>query len=206
MPRRSARSRAKFTVSDKRALNKVKKAISSEELHVIGVSFPVDPNTTGTVSNLSAVAQEVDSNDRLGDAIMPQMLEATGIITLHASATNSQVRMMIVRDNFGTTAIPAITDLFSSVTQFFQNRPAIGDVQSRARFTVIWDKFVILEANSYGSTIAVKMKKKLAQKQILYTGPAGTDEGQNNLYLFLASSEATNDPVVSIQTKFWYKP
>ncbi len=204
MPRRSGKARAKFTVADKRALNKVKRAVNNLEQNVHATAFTVDPNSSGAVVNLTAVLQGIDSNDRIGDSLNPSHIECRGIITLHASASDSRVRMMIVRDNFGTTTQPAITDMFTSVTQFAANKVSFGDVQSRARFTVIWDRYVLLDAGAHGLTNTVVMKKKLAKKPILYTGIQTTDEGQNNLYLFIASNEATNDPVVNIQSNFWY--
>ncbi len=39
---------------------------------------------------------------------------------------------------------------------------------------------------------------------IFYTGTAATDEGKGNLYLFIASSEATNDPGVSVDCMVKY--
>lgn len=198
MPRRSGKSRAKFTVADKRALNKVKRAVNAQEVKVISTAFTADPNSSGSVVALMPIAQGPDSNEREGDMVTLHSFKARGILTLHASATNTHVRMMVVRDNFGGTTIPAITDMFSSATQFIANKLPFGDTQSQDRFTVIWDRFVILDAGAHGLTQTVKVSKKLAKKNVNFTGAASSDEGQNHLYLFIGSSEATNDPVVNI--------
>lgn len=204
MPKRNqSKQSVKFTKRDKRDLGKVKRAINAREVKHVLTSFTSDPNSTGAVKPLTAVAQGIDDNDRIGDKIMPSHFEARGIVTGHASASNTQLRMMIVRDNFGTTTTPSITDLFSSAAKLVANKSQLGDEQVRARFTVIWDKFFILQTET-GITKTFVVRKKLAKKAILFSGAAGTDEGKNHLYLFIGSNEATNDPIVDAGFLFYY--
>ncbi len=204
MPRRSASRRVKFTVADKRALNKVKKVVNAQELKVHQFGITADPNTTGVTNSITAIAQGLDSSDRIGDSLTPSHLEISGNIQLHASASDSQVRMVVVRDNNGSTTVPAITDLYASVVAFAANKPPLGDTQSRARFTILWDKYVIVDATGHGETQGISMKKKLAAKPCLYTGTQTTDGGDDNLYLFIASNETTNDPIVTMLGNFFY--
>ncbi len=204
MPRRSGKAKAKFTVADKRALNKVKRVVNASELKVSGIAFAVDPNSTGSTVNLLPSGQGLDSNNRIGDKVQPIMIEARGVVTLHASATDSRIRMVIVRDNFNTGTLPSIASLYSSATLFIDNKAAIGDAQSRARFTILWDKMVVMDSGGHGLTQHFKFKRKLARKPVLYTGTAGTDEGEGQICLMLASNEATNDPVLSASSKIWY--
>ena len=121
---------------------------------------------------------------------------------MHASATDSLLRMMIVRDNLGTTTVPSITDAFSSVINFYQGKNALGDPQSRSRFTVLWDKQLDLGSNG-DSAHYFRFKKKM-NHVCLFSGAAGSDEGKGALYLWIASNEATNDPVVTADARILY--
>ncbi len=204
MPKLSNQKRAKFTRADKRTLNKVKRAINNRELKLLGTPFNVAPSTAVTIVPIADTVQSLDSDGRIGDVIMPSHMEVRGTVELHASATRSHVRMMIVRDNSGTTTVPVITDLFTSNAQFMANKSTIGDSQSRGRFTILWDKWVQLDQIAHGEIKSVVMRKKLAKKAVVMTGPAITDGGINGLYLFFGSSEVTNDPIVNMTCHLWY--
>lgn len=164
-------------------------------------SFTVDPNTTGAVVALTNIAQGSDKDERQGNKLRVKRLSLGGVITLHASATDSRVRMTIIRDNNGSTTQPAITDLFGTVADHFNNSIKTGDPQSNSRFSVLWDKMLIV--NSDTPTKQLKYAMEL-DHHVFYTGTASTDEGKGHMYLFISSSEATNDPVVAIKAQVWY--
>ncbi len=165
------------------------------EYHSLSTVFTVDPNTSGVALNLSAIAQGDTINNRQGNKLRVKHLEVGGIITLHASATNSQVRMMIVRDNNGSTTPPTISSLFANAATFFANRLKLGDPQTNSRFTVLWDRFIIMDAG-HGLTQKFHWSTGL-DHHVYFTGTSATDEGKGHMYLFIASNEATNDPVVA---------
>ncbi len=200
---RSRKQRARFTLGDKRDLRKVKRAINNREENTHSTNLTAGPSSTVTVLNIMDSIQGLDSDDRIGDLVMPQRLALAGIVTLNGSASNSRLRIMVVRDNNGTTTAPVIGDLFSSSAKFVANKLPLGDEQSRSRFTIIWDKFILMDAGR-GLTQTVSIKRKLAKKPLMFTGPAATNEGKNNLYLFLGSNEATNTPVVDMIAQVWY--
>lgn len=173
----------------------VKKLINVE-YRSITTDFTTDPSTAGAVVNLTAIAQGDDIANRQGNKIRAKHISVSGQVSLNGSATITQLRMMIVRDNNGSTTQPAITDLFTDVGTFRQNHNKLGDAQSNSRFSILFDKHILLDDQDRRQ-VAIKWSSSL-DHHIFYSGTAATDEGKGNLYLFVASSEATNDPVLSV--------
>ncbi len=165
------------------------------EYKTITTGFTVDPNTTGAVVNLTAIAQGDDIANRQGNKIRAKYISVKGNVKINASATSTHLRMMIVRDNNGSTTQPAITDLYADANTFRANLNKLGDPQSNSRFSILWDKFVMLDAVNL-EQVPVSWTSSL-DHHIFYSGTASTDEGKGNLYLFISSSEATNDPSVT---------
>ncbi len=175
----------------------VKKLINVEYKNIV-TNFTNDPNTTGSVVNLSAIAQSNTIAGRQGQKVRAKHLSCRGHIIINASATATQIRMVIVRDNLGSTTAPAISDLYASVSLFFANKSKNGDPQSNARFSVLMDKFVMLDA-IYKSQVGFHWSRSL-DSHISFTGTGATDEGKGAFYLMIASSEATNDPQVDVDS------
>lgn len=172
------------------------------EFKMANTGLTVDPSSSGVVQNLTSISQGDTLAARDGNKIRAKRIEISGLVTMHASATQSHLRLMLVRDNNGSTTQPAITDLFSTVAVFSQNRPKLGDPQNNSRFSILWDKFIIVDA-SYRQVAPFSMSLTL-DHHIYYSGTSGTDEGKGNLYLFMASNEATNDPIVNAGSNFTF--
>ncbi len=171
----------------------VKKLINVE-FHSINTNLPTDPNSSGSVTNLSPIAQGDDRVNRQGNKIRAKYLKVAGLVKLHASATVSNIRLMIVRDNNGSTTIPAITDLFGSVAIFEQGQNKIGDSQTNSRFSILWDHKMTINTENPQQYFEYSME---LDHHIFFTGTAGTDEGKGHVYALLASNEATNDPIMT---------
>ncbi len=178
----------------------VKKLINVEYFRV-ATSFNVDPNTTGAVANMTNIGQGDGTSNRQGNKIRAKQLLVQGKIQLHASATDSHVRMVLVRDNNGSTTQPTIAALYGSATNFFNNLLKVGDPQTNSRFSVLWDKMVFLNSDTPTKGIHYTMA---LDHHIYYSGTAGSDEGKGNIYLFIASNEATNDPIVTVLCQVVY--
>ncbi len=178
----------------------VKKLINVEYFQ-LQTTIQADPNTSGNTQNLTAIAQGDIFNDRQGNKIRLKYLRLSGIVTLNASASDTQVRMVIVRDNNGSTTNPTISSLYTSLTVFHQNQPKLGDPQTNSRFSILWDKMVIVNTDTPTKQFSYSM---VLDHHVYFTGAATTDEGKGHLYLMIASSEVTNDPVVkgAVQVKW----
>lgn len=178
-----------------------KKALDTE-IFSISTVMTADPNTTGTVQNLSAIAQSLTAAGRTGLSIKAFSLRMKGHVALHASATASRVRVVVAYDRSGTTNAPAIADLFTDGPAMADNLLTIGSPQVSSRFQVISDKLYVVVTNR--PIVTFDIYKKL-NKAIHYSAAGSTDEGRNNLWLFMASSEATNDPSFVGEARFKYQ-
>ncbi len=174
------------------------RALINVEYHSLLTSFTVDPSSSGAVVNLTAIAQGDTTVNRQGNKIRLKYLSVRGSVIQNASAANTNLRMMIVRDNNGNTTQPAITDLFVDVAGFVANGNKNGLPQANSRFTILWDKFVQL-SDANGDMRAYSYSMSL-DHHTFFTGAGATDEGKGHLYLFIGSNEATNDPVVKVDS------
>ncbi len=172
----------------------VKKLINVE-FRTITTTLTADPNATGAVVPLTAIAQGDDIANRQGNKIRAKHMSVRGHIQINASATASHGRMIIIRDNNGSTTIPTIANLFTDASTMRVGKNKLGDPQSNSRFSILWDYTYTLDAVNH-SQLYFKYTETL-DHHIYYTGSAATDEGKGHLYLFTVSNEGTNDPVVS---------
>ncbi len=203
--RRVQRRRATTTRTLQAQVTRLQRASNQRELYSLASAFTVDPNTTGAVVSLTDIATGDTTTTRSGRQVVLKHVKASGIVTMNASATDSHVRMMIIRDKIGNTTPPTITDMFTSAVQFASNKPSIETPQVRHRFQVLMDKWLVVNAGS-GLTKTFKFNRKINYR-CYFTGSASTDGGTNNLYLFIASNEATNDPVVNASCEvLWTNP
>ncbi len=180
-----------------RAANQVRRLLNVE-YKVKGTSWTVDPNSTGAVVSLGAIAQGDDYQERQGRKIKIVSMRSKGCIQLNASATFTTVRCVIVRDNSGTTTQPTIGQVFADAAAMFGGKVSLSDPQSNSRFALLSDKFYTLWVEKPFITFDIYSK---AVWHMIFSGTASTDEGKGGLYLMIASNEATNDPVVSASTE-----
>ncbi len=183
------------------AIAQAVRAMVNVEYKVHGTTITADPNTSGATQNLTAVGQGDDYNTRDGRKIRVKSCWIKGVVTLHASATNSKVRIVVAQDKSGTTALPTASSLFEDIAAMYNNKHHLTDPQTNSRFRVLWDEFVML--NTENPNWELDFYKEL-DDHVYFSGTGATDEGRNHIYCFIASSEATNDPVVtaSAQVRF----
>ena len=178
------------------AVARAVRALINVEYKSIRTNFAAAPDSTGTVANLTAIAQSDTLAGRDGNKVRAKWLKVAGLAVLDASATATSLRYVIVRDNNGSTTAPVITDVFSSANVMFNNQAKLDDPQTNSRFTILWDKIIILSATGGKEQVPFEFSMSL-DHHIFFTGTAASDEGKGAMYLLQASSEATNDPVIS---------
>ncbi len=173
----------------------VKKLINVEYKQ-LRTNFTADPNSTGSVIGLTAIPQGDADTTRDGNKIRAKHLMISGVALINASAAETRIRYVVVRDNNGTTTRPVLTDVFSSANVMFNNGIKLSDPQKNSRFTVLWDKVLILSSTGGKEQVPFSYSMTL-DHHIYFTGSSATDEGKGHLYLLEVSSEAANDPVIS---------
>ncbi len=178
------------------------KSLINVEYKSIRQAWTTDPNTTGDVISLSDIPGGTAFNQRTGRKVKLVSIQHKGSILLHASATNTFGRHVVVRDNLGDTTAPTIADLFGSATNMLNNLSRLDDPQTNSQFTVLYDKWYTLNSNTQEQKQINSYKKTTFH--VTFTGTAATDEGKGNVYLMSVSSESTNDPVVNVVTTIKY--
>ncbi len=201
-PRRSTIHRGLNTASKALVVANQVRRLVNVEYKSKQTTFTVDPNSSGAVLALTNIAQGDELDQRDGQKIRAKYISVGGNILQNGSSSSTITRLMIVRDNNGSTTQPSITSLFASAADFFNGKLKLGDPQTNSRFSILWDKVVITDLSS-NFRKNVQWSSSL-DHHIFYSGTAGTDEGKGHLYLFIASNEATNDPVVAIRSMVKY--
>ena len=152
---------------------------------------------TVSIQNLTAIAVGDDYDDREGRKIRLKSVQLKGSAEINASATATKLRVMVVRDNNGSTTAPVIADLFANDAAFYDNKPHNDDPQTNARFSVLMDKFYILDTAKQ-RMVGIRGYRKL-NSHCYFSGSASTDEGKGSLWLLSASDEATNTPGLTME-------
>ncbi len=181
------------------------KALSSKEIGRIRINMDSTPDTTAVVQNVSFLTQGDDVDDRHGRKVHAVHVSIQGNILKNTAAPNHKIRFLLFRDNLGTTTAPTLGDLFVDQNDFFENQHRLINEQPMKRFTILWDKYIVMNESFDGNTpvVAFKFSKKL-NFNILYTGTSSSDEGKNSLWFMSGANEATNVPSVNGDIVFKY--
>ena len=129
---------------------------------------------------------------RVGNSVLAASFFIRGRVNIHAGATNTHVRLMIVRDKSQDGTDPTIAELSEDST----NIDSPLNMDNSHRFDMIRDRIYRLDSQGpieRSFKIYVPMMKG-RKRHIKYTGGATTDTGENNLYVLAISDEATNAP------------
>ncbi len=179
-------------------VNKNTRILAQREFGRIRVALDATPDTTAVIQNLAPIGQNDDVGGRTGRQIHAESISIRGSLVKAATSAGVTVRFLLFRDNLGSTTPPVLTDLFFDENDFFNNLHRIDSEQNMKRFTVYWDKFIILNEGFDGQTTLASFKyyKKLNFKMI-FTGIAATNEGKNSLWFMSGSGEASLVPAVA---------
>ncbi len=186
-------------------VNKNSRILRQREQGRIRTVVDATSDTTAVMQNVSFVAQGDDTGDRHGREIHAESVSIKGSMFKATASAATTVRYILLRDNQGTTTPPTLADLFTDENDFFQGQHRIPSEQNMKRFTILWDKFIMLNESFDGNTLVARIsfEKKLNFK-ITYSGTANTAEGKNSLWLLSGSNEATNVPAVNADIVFKY--
>lgn len=164
------------------------KGLVNSEVYKFDTDTSSSPSTAGTITHLSAIAQGDAENSRSGNSIYLRSVLVNGVMQIHASATSTTYRIMIVSDSqqVGDTS-PAISDILNSVgVTSALNRGTVG------RFSVLYDK--MFNINTAATPTRCHKIFLPMLRHVRFNGAATTDIQRNGIYLVLISNEATNTP------------
>lgn len=157
-------------------------------------------NSTGSVFHLSALAEGDSDNARTGNSIMGKYLTVRYTCIKHASASATNVRMLIVRDNQQIAdSSPTIAQLLDTNGSDYCLAPLNDDTVGR--FQVLHDVSYQLDANRLFKTSKINLPIKF---HIRFNGNADTDIQRNGIYLLVVTSEATNTPTFKFYSRLGF--
>jgi len=156
-------------------------------------------DTTGSVFQLSAVAQGITDTARIGEEIVMESLQIRGHIrsnrVIGSDVDPNMVRMVVIQDMSDLNAAPAIAGVWTTVTDFYQNNLRIPASEIMERYKVLMDRWIVLGPTDSvgGAHQVIKGFKYFLRRRIKinYTGAAATAVAKGNLYFFIASDHAT---------------
>lgn len=153
-------------------------------------------STTPTIVNLTSIAQGDTTITRDGSQCKIIEIDLRYFVNQNASATNTQLRVILVVDKQTNQAIYTADDLL--------DESSAGDaivspfnLDNKRRFTILYDRVHTYSAT--GKTNSYHKYKKKCGYMIRYDAAAAaiTSNTENSLSLFFVSSEATNTPTVT---------
>ncbi len=172
----------------------VKKLLNVESKS-LRTTLDTTPDNTPVITALSNPAQGDDFNARNGRKIRLQSIRVKGRVTVNASAVSSIFRLVIFRDNNGSTTAPVITDLYPDAAAYNGGIMTNDDPQTNSRFSILYDRNFLLVSTGGSEMRSINQYKKIAS-HVYFTGTAATDEGKGMIWMITSSNEATNTPSV----------
>lgn len=194
--RYSKRRYSNTRVLAKKALRIAKKAYKLPELKYNALNLsPGSISGTGSITALDTVTQGQTNNTRIGDQLMATSVKYRASLKLNASATDTLVRMMIVR--WVSEAPSVVTDVLET--------PTVNSFKSENnRFSsqVLLDRVYRL-STAEKPEIFIRGSVKLG-KMINYDGGAATSN-RNGVYVIFVSDEAVNTPTIAFSSRLYFR-
>ncbi len=186
-----------------KALNVANTIKADREVKSLVTTIEATASSTAVVQNLTALVEGATFNNRIGRKVKSVSLRVRGHIKIHGSAGTSQWRMVIVRDNLGTTTQPVLTDVYADAASFYGNLNKRATPQINARYTILYDTHLIVSAAG-SSIVLVDIEDKYIKvgSFVTFTGAAATDEGKGSIYAMSASNEPTNTVAVVCEVDY----
>lgn len=159
-------------------------------------SQAIDAN--GSFVLLTSFAIGDDYNNRQGRILHLKRLNGVMSIAQHASATETFVRVMLIRFmrySPDSSTTPSFGELLNNAATYYA-APNVKPVQ-HSKYQILMDRMVAL--SDVGKTCAVMRFNKYYKKakKIEFDGTGGTSASQGRIYLALISNESTNTPTVA---------
>lgn len=167
----------------------VKRLVNVEYKHAdISPQTSTPSSTPITPGMLNGIAQGDGVSARDGNSIKMTSLYLRYYASINASATNTQLRFVIVKDNQQVSdTSPSWSDVFTSTSTVSHL-----NVNTLGRFSILRD--VVLDLNDVSNpNCSGEIYLKL-NDHCRYNGTASTDMQKNGIYIMMVSSESTNTP------------
>lgn len=179
-----------------KAYQLAKKAYKMPELkHTAITVADTTPDSTGSIEELSVNSAGTSNNGRIGDTILPTSVHMRGRLIKNASATSTQVRIMVFR--WISEAPSALSDVLVSATvQSFKSE------NTRFQSEILYDRVITLDSASKDS---VFINKRIKLKKPISYAQGSSAANRNGIWILLLSNEAANTPTLGMETRLFYR-
>lgn len=162
-----------------------------------------DVPETGLRTTLFSLSQDDTNQTRDGNSVRFKSLYLKYMLSIHASAAETQVRVVLVYDGKSNGVQPLLAQMFQDVT-LHDGLVSPVNINLSSRFKIIYDRIHTLSSSGRG-TLSAKIYKKINMK-CQYNGIAGTiaDLQDKNITLVFISNEVTNHPTVTSMVQLRY--
>lgn len=177
--------------------------VNSEMKYNIQNNTSLYPDYNGTITCLNLIAQGDSATTRDGNSIYVRSLHLRLQLTIHASATTTRIRVMVLYDTWNQGVDPAVGNVLENTALGTVNAPmsVLHPIYAR-RFHLLHSK--IYQLTSVARTeLPVNLYWKL-RHHIKYKGVNSTDNQNGSIYMLLICNEQTNTPTVSFLSKLSY--
>lgn len=178
-----------------RGLSLVKNLINVEGKFVDTSLTPSPDSATGTVSALTLTAQGSSDQQRTGNSVLAKRIDLRGFWSMHASATLTTVRYLLVLDkqNAQGTA-PTVAQILQNV-----NPNSFMHMNNSDRFVVLKSGFLTFRQTTETQGRDIELHQDLSDLHIKYDGTAAdqASASENHIYFVAVSNEAINTPSFS---------
>lgn len=172
------------------------KGLVNAEMHAFDNTNSVTINNSpGVVDHLSAIAVGDGNGDRSGLSILAKYLFGRLIFTKSPSATDTFIRMIIIKDN------QQISDTPPTISQLLASTSVVSPLNKNTfnRFKILMDRTIRLDANKTSTNMKINLRLPY---HTTYNGTSGTDIQKNGTYILFISNESVNLPSVQYDLRF----
>lgn len=154
------------------------------------------------IASVNLIPQGDAINHRSGNSVLVRSIYLRGRLEINSSVTgNTRISLILIRDMQQVSdTTPTVTDVLTS-----DDPDSMLNVSTIGRYKVLWRKTYTLLPTTAGSQSAVDFHKFFkVYSHLRFNGTANTDIQKGGYYLMICSSESTNYPTVSINTRCGY--
>jgi len=155
------------------------------------------PATGGVIGILTLIPQGDTAERRDGRSLLLKSIGFRSTWSLHASATNTSVRMMIILDLQASAGLPTVAEILTPVSIV-----ALMNISTfPGRFRILYDTSFSLSSGAY----ARKQFKHYQKTNFHIKYAAASSAAQKNaIYQLTISTEATNTPLQTTNYRLRY--
>lgn len=181
-------------------INYLRRFINTETNYTDAVVNGVASSTTATFTLLNGIQLGDTAATRTGQSVKCVKIDLNIAVVGNQSATSILGRILVVMDKQANAATFAVGDLLNATTV-----TSMFTIGNQMRFSVLYDESYAMNIN--GNFCFVERKLLNCQSHTEYnTGNAGTvaDINTNSIYLIHFTDQATNTPLISFYSRYWF--